>query len=723
MTHEGATNPEIVGLNRLQNVSYDPFGLMPERFPSRPRCLASGEEIDRIKQLIQENGWAKRGLERLLEAISEPLELPEDTDSGAEPSLCSNAARRALHLALAATLTGENEYREQALPVFRRIAELYLKTPVRDTGGRLMKYGLSECGFSSKLAWTCDLLATEGLDEEDDELFGKMLAATRETANAHGHVSCGNHNTWLDVGQLIVGAAIGDMQFIHDALYGYMAGDRFRYGLIHHLRHDILSDGLQWERTLGYHFYTLMGLTEVARQMELLGVDLWHAEIPAQMVSDGKDLHRAYGPEGETKCLKAAFNAPFYMMFPGGDFTMLHDSGVANIRGAYVWGIVYELAWEAYQDPKYAWLINKTDRDYGARDMPDLPMSLSASHGVADFVRLKRVTYPEGEFSMADDRTISVSGRLRNGCSFYPVSGQAVLRGAPDEAVPAAFLFWGPHIAGHQSPAALHLDLHSGRRRVTDTPRTEGYSDPMHLTWQRTTIAHNTVTVDGRPMFPYERGDEESLWWRDEERGRTSDGHLEAFLPDGPTRIVRASNEKVYPGVLLDRTVALERDYVLDVYRVLSEEEHCYDWAVHCVGEAPDVAPSEPIDLGDERGYQHLENTMKWTGSGMIPRFRWGEGEDAAFLSVLSPENALLIVADDPEPSDEKVHGELGSSRPRSAVILRAEGRELVFVVVWSFGSEGETVSASVERCDPAGEVVVVVEGQSFSRRLNLPMD
>lgn len=587
MVDENATNPLVVGRDGLEEVSYDPFDLMPDGFTPPPRCLVSEEDVSRTRRSAGAGGWARAGRDRLLDAVSDPLDLPDAAPNEVDSSLCSTASRRALRLALAHVFTGEEGYRDESIRDLRWLARLYLAAPVREGGARLMGCGLAECRFAVRLAQTYDLLAAGGLEGEDDGLSRRTLRASRQTAAAHRHLSCGNHNTWTNVALLVVGVALGDRQCVHDALYGHAVGERFRYGLVHHLRHDILSDGMHWERTVGYHFYTLMGLAEAARQMELLGVDLWHAELPAQMSSDGADLHPAYGPEGTRKCLKAAFDAPFYLAFPGGDLTLLHDSGLANLRGVHVWGIIYELAWEAYRDPKYAWVLNKIDRDYSQRDMPSLPKTLSASCGVVDFARLKRASYPEGNVSLAEDRDISTLGRLREGCSLFPVTGQAVLRAAPDAAVPAAYLFWGPHRAGHQNPAALHLDVHSGRRRVTAAPRTAGYSDPLHLTWQRTTVAHNTVTVDRTPMFPYDQGNEESIWWRDEERGRPSDGRLEQFRPEGPTRLVRASNDRVYPGVRLDRMVAVERDFVLDVYRVLSEESHCYDWTVHCVGAAP----------------------------------------------------------------------------------------------------------------------------------------
>jgi hypothetical protein len=297
------------------------------------------------------------------------------------------------------------------------------------------------------------------------------------------------------------------------------------------------------------------------------------------------------------------------------------------------------------------------------------------------------------------------------------------MRAKPNAPAPAVYLFWGPHSAGHQNPAALHLDIHSGRRRLTDAPHTAGYGDPMHLTWQRTTVAHNTVTVDRRPMFPYETGEEDSIWWSDEQKGRKSDGRLEAFLPEGPTKILRASNERVYPGVQLDRTVALERDYVLDVYRISAEETRTFDWTMHCVGAPPEFTPAEPVDMGDERGYRHLEDARRWTGNGEPPRLTWGEGDETVHLLTAPPEDAELIVAADPPAPDKKVLGRLEPVGPRSSVMMRTRGTECAFIALWTFGDGGEAAKLFVEKRTPRGNIDVNISTESTERRLHLPLD
>jgi len=303
------TNPERVGVARLQDVSYDPFGVMPAEVPPHPRVLATDRQLARTRRLALRRRWARLALERLVASARSLRQMPPELPVPADHALNSRVIAHAEHNALAHHLTGDAACREQALVAMRLLARAYPRWPLNEGLGRACALSLSETRVTAELAQTYDLLAATGLEAEDERLFLEMFEATRETIDAQPHRTCGNHNTWGNVAALSVGVALGDRQRIHDALYGWVSGGHWRYGLIHQLRHDILADGLHWERAPGYHFYTLMGLVEAAWMCANIGVDLWHLELPTQLESDGADLHRAYGPPGRTKCRRAGRSA------------------------------------------------------------------------------------------------------------------------------------------------------------------------------------------------------------------------------------------------------------------------------------------------------------------------------------------------------------------------------------------------------------------------------
>jgi hypothetical protein len=561
------------------------------------------------------------------------------------------------------------------------------------------------------------------LDEDDRRAFSALLRSNYEVIAGVGHRTCGNHNTWAIASLVATAAALGDRQALHDALYGYVCPPvegspdtpSWRYGLIHQLRHDFLSDGMHWERTAGYHFYSLMAFTEAAMMLANIGVDVWHAELPAQMESDGYDAHRAYGPSG-TKTMKAAFDAPLYLALSAGDISMLHDSGLANLRGIPIWGILYEAAFDAYRDPKYTWLLEYMERENSQRKLPGLPASLQTTTGDVDFVRLASLEYSGGAFSLAPDATISLAGMHRNGCTLLPVTGLGILRGEVNhDNAPAVQLFWGPHSAGHQNPASLHLDLSAGARMLTGTPVSDGYDDTRHATWSRTTIAHNTVSIDERRMFPYDVATD-SIWEADSWRGRESDGVLQLFQPDNDFKAIRAFNQNVYPGTRLDRTVVVTGRYVLDAFRVISDEEHQCDWAWHGSGRLEPAELGEPVEVGHGAGYGHLANARLLQPTETWPELTWNDGRGRTTGHIVPPAGAQLIVADTPAP--DVGHPALGEgfvSRERSTLLVRTRAAHAVFIALWSFDGDRPSVAAVRGEADKAIEVTVR-EGGSATR-------
>ena len=698
----------------------DLHDLTPVDLPPHPRVFATGETLQSCRALVEETVWARAALSRLIEAADAPCEGSDPV----RPDHGSKMLNHAFRQILTFHLTGRESYRDSALAAFRRVAEAYLRWPLVDDHTRGAAYGLGESRFTIALARVYDLLASEGLANADRELFLQALTLTQETTDRCRHTTCGNHNTWNLVARLAAGLSSGETGIVRDALDGWTFDGIARYGLIHQLRHDILADGLHWERTPGYHFYTLMALTSAATMLANTGVDIWHAELPAQMVDDGHDLHRAYGPEGG-KCLKAAFDAPFYATLDNGDFSLLHDSGLSNLRGVWIWGPLYELAYQAYGDPKYAWLLARIEREYAevpGRQYPHLPMSLQSPSGEWDFVLLKDAEHPSGHFSLTEDCSISLAGVHRQGCTLFPVAGVSILRSRPEEATSTAVqMFWGPHSAGHQSPAALCLDLYANGRCLSASPQSAGYEDPLHLTWLRSTIAHNTVTVDRRPMIPYD-GDADTIWKTDGARGIASDGVLELFQPEGAFKACRASNEAVYPGIRLDRTLVLSDRVVLDLFRVIGAGRHQYDYAMHILG-TPIAATESPENQGGvlfrDTGYCHLENVRAIKAPTGAADLTWETTCGQLRGLVQAGDGSEFILADDPVSDEVQALGALEPIPRPSALIVRSSGDQAMFMSLWS--TEAHDLEMTVDDGRADRDVVVTTRIGAQMERWHLP--
>ena len=702
----------------LARRDYDPYGLMPASLPAAPRVFATEAHLERARRrLAAGDAVDLQALRRLVRACRLDEPLPPLEAAGPHPDWGGPLLpwlNSAFHNALAWRLTGESRHYERALDAMRLAA---------DATARVTNWTGHENNEARAAGRAYDLLAS-ALDAVDRRAARTMLKTLISALDRAGHRSCNNHNAMQMAARLSLAAALGDRQGIHDVFYGCKRRGRWRYGLIHLMRHDFLADGMQWEGVPGYHMLVLMLVCECFTVMEHLGVDLWQRTWPSLMQDDGFDEHRGWGPKGG-KTLIAAFDAMLYQAFPGGDYSLLHDNGLGNLRGACAWSSVFGKAFEVYGDPRYAWALTHINGGRPASSDGPLPKWFEAERFCADFVRLEARDIPAGENPFKQDRLLSLSGRHVSGCSLFPVHGSAVLRSdVADDQAPAASLYWGPHWAGHRGPAALHMDLQAAGARVTTAPHISGgsYTDPRHSTWRRTTLAHNTVTVDGRPMFPHDF-EGASLWECDHWRDTTSDGVLESFQADGPLKAVRASNDTVYPGVKLDRTVALSRDGIVDVFRVSADRPRLLDWVVHVCGVVDSAAArgSTRVDLGEQPGYRHLVDPRV-----LSPRTDWarlpftaGRAPLCCSLWLGGAPGATVIMARDPDLGPAIPLGALEPIARPTCLMVRVHAVSMLFVSLWSLGAD---MTGGVVRGAATEDVEVMLEVDGVGQAWRFPM-
>jgi hypothetical protein len=221
-------------------------------------------------------------------------------------------------------------------------------------------------------------------------------------------------------------------------------------------------------------------------------------------------------------------------------------------------------------------------------------------------------------------------------------------------------------------------------------------------------------------MHPYEHPSE-SVWESDYWHHTVTDGELLGFYPDGDYKIVRACNDRVYPGVRLDRTVVVGRDYVLDLYRCLSADEHQYDWVFQCPAEIhpPRGIPLKAVDpfTGAGRGYSQLRNWQVYS----LPfpagiELKWTDASSDFWTHSMVTAEGDAVTALTPEPDSE--NGFPGSdhqpSKACSILLLRCRGRSVAFATLFAFGPRKSfRLGSLVGAAD--GDLTLVLEGDNGS--------
>ncbi|MCX6636415.1 MAG: heparinase II/III family protein [Acidobacteria bacterium] len=330
----------------------------------------------------------------------------------------------------------------------------------------------------------------------------------------------------------------------------------------------VTDDGLWWEGSVGYHQYTVQALWPLAEAARRQGIDLF------------------------TERYSRMYDAPLALAFPNGDSPGFNDNAGGNVlRGASL----YELAFARWKKPEFGRLVAGSSRSghesllYGAEEVPSGPM------------------IPEASVLMKS-------------------AGFAVLRAGPT----VAAVRFGMHGGGHGHPDKLNLVTFGGGRNLGLDPGSINYGVPLHSEWYRSTIAHNTVSVD-------------------QQLQANADGTLDEWTVKGGLTTLAATAAKAYPGVTLKRTVKLSAGRIEDRFECASDTEHTYDWAFHVAGTLTTSLKLEPqtAPLGKDKGYQHVTGVargktggawwVRWDADGAILTLRFEAAPDTEVITGAGP--------------------------------------------------------------------------------------
>lgn len=435
----------------------------------------------------------------------------------------TRAADAARECAIAYLISEDRRFAAVAARILAEYATFYPELPLHDnssdgpkdiTGlarascGRLYSQALDESVWLIKIVQTFDAIADTLTPDEKKAVVERILRPAaalirRDCMKIH------NHECWHLSAYGLVALALGDEQTVREALTG-------EYGAFRQLACGCYEDGCWHEGSWGYHFYTMRGLGPIFTAMHNLG---------------------CRPPEA----YRRMFLAPFGQLTPAYQLPAVHDSPrIGFPRGAMA--SMYEQAWSWWKDPSCAWWIAGSPRDNEGYVLYGSPLP------------------------KPDEMTVPVF-RSRD----FGGTGFAVLRSRSAdcrEAIPDNFVAvdYGKHAGGHGHPDKLNLIICARGRLLAEDFGCISYGNPLHWHWYRSTLAHNTVTMDGVNQ-------------------RQSEGRCLSFEDDGRcAKIVCEAGPEAFPGAKATRSLSLEGDRLVDVFTVESADEHDWEWALHARG-------------------------------------------------------------------------------------------------------------------------------------------
>ena len=681
---------------------------VPERLPPHPRLFLNPAEIRAILAWADREPYLKQWIEsfvrRTRETAKEPA-LPTLSISD-NPKL----ARQAHELALAYVLSQDRSLAQAAAGILKAYVPLVPQYATSHLKGKLTTDALAEASWAENAASAYDLIYNSGVLTPPEKLAieQQVLKPSGEAMRHCNHAFRSNWRAKAIAGTGIIGFCINDRALIDEALNGFYGdqGKLLRDGFVQHLSWSVLADGMYYERSTSYHLFATDSYTVLMEAARNSGVDLWNLQVPGHPLDAGCDVERRFGPTG-MKTPKALFDAIFYEAFSDGSFARIGNSTTDHFDRSRC----YESAWRAYRDPKYAWLLHyarpverppvqgekvkaadasKVQQPTSPSLAPTDPQNALWQQRLSDPLNLLWMAHdvPPGKYYLSEDGRLGLTGRHENCCTLLPNGGLTVLRQSAEPNAVGVLINYGAWGSAHTHPEQLSVVLCADRHQFVPEVRYHRYGDEDFLSWDRQTIAHNTVTVDEVSQYPQGNLDDR---WPVLQPGKLARSQPEFFHAGKRLKAFRAKCNSAYEGVVLDRTTVLVDSTVVDFFRCRSSDQHQYDFAMHVDGNiqktSPVLDPQQPGPLAPAYGYRHLTRLRRARTDGAPMEIIYiAPGQPRPLRLQFFPAAAAEMIT-------AQGHADL-KGRPKDVLILRRHGTNTDFVTVTSFPEATDRITA-----------------------------
>jgi oligo-alginate lyase len=443
-------------------------------------------------------------------------------------------ADAARNLGLAWKLAGDAASAGLAAQILTAYADAYTSMPLHDVDGKLSASGARVLAQTlDESGWLVQIawaydLIADTLTDQQRTHIEQDLLRAAVAVIARNPAGMGNWQSWHNAGMGTAAFAIDDPVGIAQAMRS--PTDGFAY----QMKTSVSADGFWYEGSWGYHFYALDALIKLSEMAVRAGLD----------------------PYGEPS-MRGMFEAPLRFAMPDGTLPPFNDSGATSLWSNHRY---YEIAYQRFQEPVFASYLGKANRGldallWGAETLPSTtPAALQSA--------------------------------------LFPEAGYAVLRSGQGSAASYAALDFGPHGGWHGHYDKLGFVFFARGGLLGVDPGTQSYAAPTHTTWDKVTLAHNTVVVD-------------------ESTQAEATGAIHKFVALPSLSAASADAGKAYETASLLRTMVMTPEYVVDRYHVKAADNasHKLDWIHHVPGErSTDLPLAAYSGVPSDHGYQHLKN-------------------------------------------------------------------------------------------------------------------
>ena len=567
---------------------------------------------------------------------------------------------------IAALITGEKAYADCIRTIMLGYAEKYAGyewhnrngacNGPRRGGARLAAQVLDESTCLLKLLDGYDAIRADLTAADREKIETGFLRPSVETILSE-NAKWSNHECWHLAAYGTAGLVLGDVALVDKALNS-------EYGSLAQLKNGILPDGCWWEVSMHYHLYTIDSFLAFYRPLANLGLR-------------------------PPDALRAMLRAPFGQIGPDGRFAAINDSWARTFMPGDA-SQYYELAYAWWGDEDFGWWVNQKPRSnsyyalWGRRGIPATPLTFQSCR------------YDASGLAVLRTRTPGFTGKT--------------VANMPDNCL---MMDYGPHGKWHGHPDKLHLTFWGHGRQLAEDPGCLGYGNPMHWGWYKSTLAHNTIVIDGRNQLPAE-------------------GHHLGWYETNNIVAVAADAGPIAEGVTARRMSALLGDVLIDCLWTASDAEHQYECVFHGQGKLTTSVTTEPVTGLPPRPKKNPHYGRDWSGEdcwSWVDAPRKGPHAGTWTATWRAGDQPLMQLVQRSAAGElwSGIGGALTPPRKTPFVANRVNGRAAAFCSVLTCGEAAVEIGDFVTQEDGTVSFTATVNGTrhslSYSERTGLRVE
>ncbi len=595
-------------------------------------------EIEKAKEKYKKFKWAKETIAAFVRTAKEYSHFPIPKRGGGfyhgGPTAKyypitlkhENFSRASRYYAIAFAITGKKEYLNKAKKILLSYSRIFPSFPVEDKygnigreawlgGGRWSPQILTDCKMLIFHAYAYDIIK-EYLTEKEREDIEKNIFRLEADLLMRNNEGRHNHQIWYDMTLGIMGYMLNDAEYLDFALNAEESGIFTRI-----LPTSFTKEYWYYERSIGYHYYVLYGLT-------------WFLEAAFH---SGDNFY-------SMKEIKSIYKAPIEMLTRDFKFPIINDGRpIEPLLIERAWP--YIMAYPRIKDEEFLYIISRVTKEKNIETLLYYPIKdLNKKVNI----KLSSVLLPDTQWAL-----LRADNYKSKGNDFY------------------VWFNYTPNVATHCHPDRLSIIVYALNDYILPDAGSGKYRSKYHKYWFKSTIAHNTVCVDMKNQKTYKQV--------------IPPPELKYYYISPELKAVKALSSEVYKGVDFYRTVLMvDDDYILDYVKLISKKKHTYDLAYHIKGK-PEYLTFKPIPrrnfyIGYNKNYELIENfaVKKLKGKDVKVLYK-NKGGNILLYNLGEKEKELKIITGKGAISD--YHENVSKVRV-PLIILRKESKNAEFSTI-----------------------------------------